>query len=198
MKILAVGAHYDDIEIGCGGTLLKHAEKGDKIFFGITSSDETRTGDMAVRYNEQLESARILDIEPFDIYRFSYFADEVHDIIGELDKLSPDIVFTHHEFDTHQDHRRSSIIGHAVGRKRHTTTLFYDSGSSYNFNPNVFSTIDYDKKCKLMQCFESQIEFKAISIDIIKKKNEHWATLLTDKPCTYAEGFISRKMIYEA
>ena len=80
--ILAIGAHYDDIEIGCGGTLLKHSENGDKIFFGITSSDETRTVDVGVRYNEQLESAKILGIKPFDIYRFSYFADEVHDIIG--------------------------------------------------------------------------------------------------------------------
>ena len=61
--ILAIGAHYDDIEIGCGGTLLKHAGNGDKIFFGITSSDETRTGDVLARYNEQLESRSIRPLD---------------------------------------------------------------------------------------------------------------------------------------
>ena len=196
MKVLAIGAHYDDIEIGCGGSLIKHIDAGNEIFFGITSSDEYRTGDIMVRYKEQIASAEILGIEGFMIHRFSYH-DEAHDIIGMLDEIQPDTIFTHHEFDTHQDHRRASIIGQAVGRSRTTTTLFYDSGSSYNFNPNVFSMIEYEKKCKLMECFKSQIEFGAVNIDIIKKKNEHWATLLTEKPLTYAEGFMSRKMIYE-
>ena len=45
-----------------------------------------------------------------------------------------------------------------------------------------------------MQCFESQIELKAISIDIIKKKNEYWATLLTEDTGQYVEGFVARKM----
>ena len=196
MKILAIGAHYDDIEIGCGGTLIKHMANGDELYFGITSSDEHRTGDIIDRYKEQMESAIILGIDPSVIYRFSYH-DEVHDIIGELDYIEPDIVFVHYEFDTHQDHRRASIIGHAVGRKRNITSIFYDSGSSYNFQPNVFSMIDYDKKHKLIECFASQIELGAVNADIIKKKNEHWATLLTEEGGRYAEGFISRKMIYE-
>ena len=195
-KILAIGAHYDDIEVGCGGTILKHIQNGDEIYFGITSSDETRTGDMKDRYQEQILSAGILGIDFGRIYRFSYFCDEVHDIVGELDNVKPDIVFTQHEFDTHQDHRRASIIGQAVGRKRNITTLFYDSGSSYDFHPTVFSMIDFDEKYRLMRCYKSQIELGAVNLDIIKKKNEYWATLLTDEPNKYAEGFISRKMLW--
>lgn len=195
-RILAIGAHYDDIEVGCGGTIFKHAKRGDKIFFAITSSDETRTGNMLDRFNEQKCSTTILGIELHEVFRFSYFDDEVHDIIGDLDKLKPDIVFTQHEFDTHQDHRRASIIGQAVGRKRNITTLIYDSGSSYNFEPNVFSMIDFNKKYQLMECYKTQIELEAINLDIIKKKNEYWATLLTDEPNRYAEGFMTRKMLW--
>lgn len=195
-KILALGAHYDDIEVGCGGSILKHIQNGDEVHFAITSSDEDRTGDMMDRYQEQILSAGILGVDFDRIYRFSYFCDGVHDIVGMLDKVNPDIVFTQHEFDTHQDHRRASIIGQAVGRKRNITTLFYDSGSSYNFQPNVFSMIDFDEKYKLIRCFKSQIEFGAVNLDIIKKKNEYWATLLTDEPNSYAEGFIARKMLW--
>jgi LmbE family N-acetylglucosaminyl deacetylase len=196
MRILAIGAHYDDIEIGCGGTLLKHIANGDELLLGVTSSDEHRTGDVKVRYAEQLASAEQLMLDEWDIHRFSYH-DEVHDIVGILDKISPDILFVHHEFDTHQDHRRASFIGQAVGRKRNTTTLFYDSGSSYDFYPTVFSMIDYKKKDKLMRNFITQITMGAVNLDIIKKKSEYLATLLTNEPAQYAEGFVVRKMIYE-
>jgi len=195
MKILAIGAHYDDIEIGCGGTLLKHVEKGDKVVLGITSSDEYRTGDKDDRYQEQVLSAEFLGVGTEDIFRFSYH-DETHNIIGQLDYIKPDIVFTQHEFDTHQDHRRASIIGQAVGRKRYITTLFYDSGSSYDFHPNVFSIIDFKKKYILMSCYRGQIKFGAVNLDIIKKKDSYWASLVTDKRNTYAEGFVVRKMRY--
>lgn len=194
-RILALGAHYDDIEVGCGGTLLKHVEHGDEILFGITSSDEYRTGDMKHRYQEQILSAGILGVEFENIYTFSYH-EEVHDIVGRMDNLNPDVIFVQHEFDTHQDHRRASIIGQALGRKRTITTVFYDSGSSYNFQPNVFSMINFDEKYKLMRCFKSQIELGTINLDIIKKKNEYWATLLIDEPNRYAEGFMVRKMLW--
>jgi len=198
-RILAVGAHYDDIEIGCGGTIIKHAQKRDRIFFGITSSDEQRTGDMKDRYVEQVLSAGIIGIDRRDIFRFSYnnTIDEVHDIVGQLDYLKPDIVYTQHELDTHQDHKRASIIGQAVGRKRHITTVFYDSGSAYNFQPNVFSMIDFSSKEKLIKCFKSQIKLGAINIDIVKNKDLYWGSLISKSINKYAEGFMVRKMKWE-
>lgn len=193
--ILAIGAHYDDIEVGCGGTLFRHSEKGDEMFFGITSSDEHRTGDIQDRYQEQVLSAKLLGVKLESVFRFSYH-DEVHNIVGELDKLGADVIYTQYEFDTHQDHRRSSIIGQAVGRKKRTTTLFYDSGTAYDFHPNVFSMINFDEKRELMKCHKSQIEPGPVNLDVIKKMNAHWATFVTEQPHSYAEGFVARKMIY--
>ena len=194
-RILAIGAHYDDIEMGCGGTLTKHVQDGDKIFFGITSSDEYRSGDIKHRYQEQILSAGILGVDFINIYKFSYH-DEVHDIIGSLDNLNVDIIFTHHEFDTHQDHRRASIIGQALGRKRTTTTLFYDSGTAYDFHPNVFSVIQFSLKETLIKCFRSQLELKSINLDIVKKKNLYWGSLISNSEIEYAEGFVVRKMLW--
>ncbi len=195
-RILAIGAHYDDIEVGCSGTLIKHVNNGDEVFFGITSSDEYRTGDKKHRYQEQILSAGIMGVDFESIYTYSY-NDEVHDIIGRLDSLKPDIVFTHYEFDTHQDHRRASIIGQALGRKRTTTTLFYDSGTAYDFHPNVFSTIHFSLKETLIRCFRSQLELGAISLDIVEKKNLYWGSLISSATVEHAEGFVVRKMKWE-
>lgn len=195
MKVLAIGAHYDDIEIGCGGTLLKHSQKGAEIVFAITSSDEHRTGDVYNRCREQDESAKIIGVAK--ILNFSYRDDSIHNIVGVLDKLSVDAVFTQFEFDTHQDHKRASMIGQAVGRKKNITTFLYDSGSAYDFHPNIYSIIEWQSKLKLLDCYKSQINCGAINIDILKKKNAYWASLVSSKKDTFAEGLIARKMIYE-
>jgi LmbE family N-acetylglucosaminyl deacetylase len=109
MRILAIGAHFDDIEIGCGGTLVKHIRRGDEVELAITSADEHRTGDINVRWEEQVASAKLLDIDPWCINQFSY-RDETHEVIGRLDNFKPELIFVHHEFDTHQDHRRASLV----------------------------------------------------------------------------------------
>lgn len=191
MKILAVGAHYDDVEIGCGGTLIKHVCLGHEVLLAIIRSDEYRTGDPIMRYEEQLTASALMG-NP-SVLKF-YKSQTIDKIIACLDALDVDIVFTHYEFDTHQDHRKSSIIGQSVGRKRKITTVFYDSGSTYDFNPNIFSIIDYKKKVKLLECYKSQIKVQAISLDILERKNNYLASLITSRKDVYAEGFVVRKM----
>lgn len=195
-RILAISSHYDDAEIGCSGTIFKHSQNGDDIYFAITHTDEYRTGDVKMRYEEQLKSLKILGGSTDNLYIFSE-TDIDGKIIGILDTIKPDIVFSPFEHDTHQHHRRTSIIAQSVARKRHITTLFYDSGSTYNFHPNVFSIIDFNKKLETLNCFESQIKHGAINLDIVQKKNAYWASTITLKSNTYAEGFVVRNMKWE-
>ena len=194
-KVLAIGAHFDDIEIGVGGTLLKHVNNNDEVFVAITSSDEIRTGDVVMRYQEQLESINMFGIKEQQLLLFKE-SDVISDIVGILDKLKADVVYIMFESDTHQAHRRCSYIGQAVGRKLATQLIFYNSGTSYNFLPNVFSIISFEFKRKLLQCFRSQIELNVINIDIIKRRESYWASLVSGKEL-YAEGLMVRKMIYE-
>lgn len=196
--ILAIGAHFDDIELGCSGTLYKHIQNGDQVYIAITHSDEFRTGNIHTRISEQDKSLKLLGIPklPRYLFLFSETETDAH-IIETLDKINPDIIFVHSEHDTHQHHVRTSTIGKAVGRKRHITTYFYDSGSTYEFQPNVFSIIDFDFKYKLLRCFKSQIDCDAINLDIVKKKNSYLASLVTEASNEYAEGFMVRKMIYK-
>ena len=195
-RILAIGAYYDDIELGCAGTIIKHIQNGDDVHFAITSSDEYRTGPSRVRDLEQRRASELMDLSDVRVLHYKN-DDDVSDIIGVLDLFEPDIVYCQHENDTHQSHMRSCIIGQAVGRKQHITTLFYDSGSAYEFYPSVFSMIDYEKKDAILKCYKSQIECGAINLDRVKKKNSYWASIVTKDLNAYAEGFVSRKLIWE-
>jgi LmbE family N-acetylglucosaminyl deacetylase len=193
-KILAIGAHFDDIEIGVGGTLIKHIDNGDTVYLAITEWDEHRTGDPDIRMNEQRRALKVLNIPEKNLLVFKTEMYE-YDIVGILDQINPTTIYTMYAHDTHQAHRKASSIGQAVGRKLTSQVVFYNSGTSVDFSPNVFSIIDFETKQDILKCFESQINLKAVNIDFIKRRESYWASLITDKQ-VYAEGFVIRKMIY--
>ena len=113
MKILAIGAHLDDIEIACGGTLAKAAEAGHEIKVlimsksGYTNNDGRvqRSDELAVR--EGLNALHTLGIQNIEILDFAtkdipFCSDVVHAIDIVLADFQPDVIFTHHPFDTLQ------------------------------------------------------------------------------------------------
>jgi len=195
--ILAIGAHFDDIEIGCAGTLLQHSKKDDSIIISILNANEMKTGAVADRYKEQTNSLRELSIPINNLILFNgYYLFRDHEIINKLDTIKPDIIYIPWEKDSHQDHRRCSEIGISVGRKRNITTLMYHCGSSIDFNPNLFNIIDWNKKLHILNLFKTQIHHGSINLDIIRSQERYFATLISDKEDDYAEGFVIKKMRY--
>ncbi|MGD2072611.1 MAG: PIG-L family deacetylase [Candidatus Thorarchaeota archaeon] len=192
-KILAIGAHFDDVEMGCGGTLMKHSRIGDNIIVAVTSSDDPFAGDIKVRLAEQKESNKITG---FSLMTFKN-SDSIESIIGLLDRIEPNILFYMHDKDTHQEHIRAHRVGAAVSRKKSITSYIYDGGSSYEFHPNIFSLIEFAEKERIISCFQTQIERGTIKIDIIKKKEMYWASLVSNNPEAHAEGFLAKKIIYK-
>lgn len=190
-----MGAHYDDIEIGAGGTLLKHIDAAHDVFLAIVESDETMTGNPEDRYKEQQAAMVEMGLDESKLFLFKS-TDEYSRIVSILDIIKPDFVYAQYEKDTHQAHRRCSEIAQSVARKRYTRTLFYHCCSSIGFNPNMFSIIDFKRKMNLVSCFESQIKCGALAIDLREKMESYWGTLISDST-VYAEGFISRKFIYD-
>ena len=59
-KVLAIGAHFDDVEVGVGGTLLKHVHNFDQVVIAVLDCREFRTGNPDIRYKEQLESLKLI------------------------------------------------------------------------------------------------------------------------------------------
>jgi LmbE family N-acetylglucosaminyl deacetylase len=192
--VLAVGAHYDDIEIGVGGTLIKHIDKGDTVFLAILEGDDPRTGDPSIRYQEQLCVLGKLGLSEKNLLIFKSDYHEP-DVVSVLDSIQPTFIYAPYEKDTHYAHRRASMVAQGVGRKKQIATLFFHCGSTLEFHPNVFSIVDYNKKKTLIECHKSQLDHGAVSLDIRYRMESYWGSLISYEPDTYAEGFITRKMM---
>lgn len=156
MKILAIGAHLDDIEIACGGTLAKAIANGHQVKTvimsesGYKNSDgkQQRTNETALAEGHNalnslgVEDIVILDFPAKDIGFESTAVDALDLIIDEYD---PDIIFTHFPFDTHQAHEGTSKSTIAAARRKSTIFFYepvYPSGRSYvAFKPQMYVDI---------------------------------------------------------
>ena len=173
MKILAVGAHLDDIELACGGTLAKAIKNGHEVKVlimsksGYTNIDGKvqRENDVAVKEGTNAlktlgcKDIEILDFETKDI---PFRSDVVNAIDVCITKFNPDVIFTHHPFDTHQAHEGVSKATIAAARRKNTVFFFEPiapSGRSYvAFKPtlNVDITDTVDMKIEALKCHESE------------------------------------------
>lgn len=141
MNILAVGAHPDDLELGCFGTLGLHKEKGDKIF-GAIISNGALSSKPEKRMSETVEAAKLIDMKMF----FGDFIDgsivDNSELVTFLDKIIEknkiSIVYTHTIHDRHQDHKM--VANASLSAARNIDELYsYESPSViYPFNPHVF------------------------------------------------------------
>lgn len=162
MNILALGAHPDDIEYGCGGTFLKFAKKGVNIYFMVLTKGEFG-GDPGVRQKEQEEAMKLLGVKR--IYWGDCVDTELPNeriIITKIDEVieevRPDEVYVNYLEDIHQDHRALAECALAATRyvKR---VFFYEDYTSINFEPDIFVDIEdvLEEKQKLIQVYSSQV-----------------------------------------
>lgn len=163
MKILALGAHPDDIEYGCGGTLLKYSKQGSQIYFMVLTKGEFG-GTPDIRQKEQEEATRILGVKK--IFWGGYTDTELPNdriIITHIDKIltevNPDEVYVNYLEDIHQDHRILARCTLAATRyiKR---VFFYEDYTSCGFEPDIFVDIAdvLEEKQDLIRVYDSQVK----------------------------------------
>jgi LmbE family N-acetylglucosaminyl deacetylase len=161
--VLAVGAHPDDIELGCAGALALHKLNGDRVYLLVLTKGGA-SGDVEVRETECRRAAEILGV---DGLFFGGLKDtEVHDgretidIIEDIiDKVKPDIIYAPTSKDTHQDHRNTGLATMSAGR-RCKMMLWYEGASTQScFEPQVFVDIEktFELKKKVTRVFGSQM-----------------------------------------
>ena len=175
LKILAMGAHPDDMELEAGGTLSKLALNGYELYHLVLTSGEYRgmNGERYTRETLQSEAEQaakvlgikeiiFLDYTPTKLPSDGKIISEVDQIV---DRIQPDILISHHPFDSHQDHKAAAEIMFAVSRKGRVKNVL--SSSPLPYRPNVFafrpqffvdisSTID--TKLEAIRCYKSQYE----------------------------------------
>lgn len=174
MKILAVGAHLDDIEIAVGGTLAKAIENGHEVKTLIMSKSGYTNKDGEVQRSDEdavaegtkaLQTLGITDIEILDFPTkdIPFESDVVTAIDRCISDYGPDIIFTHHPFDTHQAHVGVSNATIAAARRKNTV-FFYEpispSGRSYvAFRPQLYVEIGGTIDKKIASLREHKTEY---------------------------------------
>jgi len=163
LNILAIGAHPDDIEIGCFATLAKHKMDGDNIF-GVCVTQGEIGGDVEVRKKEAIEAAKVIGMELI----FGDFPDgdvkENADLVSFLDKVVKDkkidVLYTHSENDRHQDHRAVARAGLSVSRNVQEVYCFEACSLISAFTPQVFIDVTetFGYKISALRKYRSQVE----------------------------------------
>ncbi len=202
-SVLCLGAHCDDIEIGCGGTMLKLLEtsKDVRVDWVVFSSDARRAVEARASADAFLAQAgeASVRIEDFRGRYFPFIGAEIKEYFDGLGaELAPDIVFTHVADDLHQDHTLLSQLAYNTFRD-HLILEYeipkYDGDAT---RPNVYVQLTEDQ-CErkvetICRTFESQAAKHWFSRDTFE------ATLRLrgiecKSPSGYAEAFSCRKMV---
>jgi LmbE family N-acetylglucosaminyl deacetylase len=163
MRVLAIGAHPDDIEIGCGGTLLWHKEIQDEIQL-LVMTDDLRSGDDS-RLQRRFEAQRSAEMLGAEL-TFGGLPDKSVEVARGIEVIEavasdfgPDLVYAHDPRDTHQDHRS---VGYATlsAFRRQQSILLYRSLTSRSPEGNVFTDIDpfIKQKMELVAQHASQVQ----------------------------------------
>ena len=203
MNILAVGPHPDDIEYGCGGTLVRYRQAGHRVYL-LIMTDGSLGGDSEVRRAEQMEAGRILGVEEifFGGYQDTGLVCDRASItkVEEIVKrVEPDYVYVNYHDDTHQDHRNLPLATIPAARSI-PNLLFYEGLSSQNFTPTVFVDIDavLHKKLALLEAHASQVlrtNVEGMSIVDIARSAANFRGI--QGRVKHAEGFMPVRLFME-
>lgn len=201
MNILAIGAHPDDIEFGCAGTLIKYAQAGHKVSLMVLT-DGSYGGDPAVRRKEQEDVAAYIQAKElfWGGYRDTELVDN-RELISRIDEVvntvKPDIVFLNYFEDVHQDHRAASEAG--ISATRYVMeVLFYEVPTTQRFEPDIFVDIQdvLDKKTKALDLHASQLDKTRVkNLTIVESANACATFRGYQGRVKYAEGFKALRLL---
>ncbi|HET9475035.1 MAG TPA: PIG-L deacetylase family protein [Steroidobacteraceae bacterium] len=200
-RVLFLGAHSDDIEIGCGATVLRLVEEHPKIeiTWVVLSAEDVRRGEAEASAGAFLGKHRRRNII-IQEFRGSYFPHQgaaIKEFFETLKPLQPDLVFTHYRDDLHQDHRVVNELTWNTFRDHRVLEFEIPKFDGDLGVPNFFVPVSRrqiaNKSKLLLRHFKSQA-------------NKHWFTdelfrslprirgMECNSPTRFAEGFYARKL----
>ncbi len=191
MKVLAIGAHFDDIELGCGGTLIKHLHNNDEVYmFVVTGSGYKdyngkvlRTKKVALR--EGKNAAAILGVKTenliygdFETQKVRHSVELIERMNELIDKLKIDIIYTHWIYDVHQDH--SAVGRTTLTAGRHVSRILLYRSNWYAttrfFRGNFFVDISLYIETKIKAIKAHETEYKKFGerwIEFVRHQNRN-------------------------
>ncbi len=202
--ILCLGAHSDDIEIGCGATLLQLGKSGAKprfhwVVMSATGVRETEARRAAQLFTQGCESDVVLKEFP-DGY-LPYEGGQVKNFFEEMkSRVDPDLIFTHWNGDAHQDHKIVSELTWNTFRNHLVLEYEIPKFDGDMGRPNTFVPLDEwafrQKVSNLSAIFESQRSKPWFSsetfLGLMRLRG-----MESNAPSGYAEAFYARKIVID-
>lgn len=198
-SVLFLGAHPDDIEIGCGATVLKLLRPSTEIHWVVFSGDSVRRTEAeksAAAWLSPFKNSNIQVLSYEDGF-FPMHADSIKRTFGAIrEQIQPDLVFTHHLMDRHQDHRLLAELTWQTFRNH--TILEYEIPKFEGDlgHPNFFVTVDEgqlnQKIDLLLQFHQSQTCKSWFDRDLFRG---HARLRGAECNARFAEAFHARKLV---
>ena len=200
MKVLAIGAHPDDIELGCAGALLRHVAAGDEVTMLVMTPGEMGPQGLTSRVREQEAASAVIGAKliwgTFEDGNVPSGRDAVSLIDQIVKETGADVIYAHAPNDTHQDHVATSVAALASGR-RLARVLFYQSPSTTSFNPTVFvdvATTLGDKLASLQAHWSQVMQCEMVDLEAVEAGARYWGSRAK---VSYAEAFETPRFLWE-
>ena len=201
LKILCLGSHSDDIEIGCGGTILRllSENRNIEVTWVVFSSSKKRESEARASARLFLKGAKRQKVV-INHFRDSFFpfdGAKIKERFEGLKSTSPDLIFTHNHKDAHQDHRLISELTWNAFRNHLILEYEIPKYDGDLGQPNFFVPLDqeiYEKKIRhILEAFKTQRVKRWFGKDTFLALMR-----LRGLECVassgYAEGFYARKL----
>ncbi|MEX0729915.1 MAG: PIG-L deacetylase family protein [Aquisalimonadaceae bacterium] len=201
--LLCIGAHSDDIEIGCGGTLLRLLREfpGATVHYVVLGSDPERASETRAAAGRLLRGAAEfrIDVRDFRNGYFPWVGSRIKDYFETLKgEIRPDLILTHFRDDRHQDHRLVSDLTWSTFRDHLVLEYEIPKYDGDIGRPNLFVPLTSadvaDKLAMLMECFPSQHRRSWFSEDTFLALMR-LRGIESNAPEGYAEAFHCRKLV---
>jgi LmbE family N-acetylglucosaminyl deacetylase len=203
LKILAIGAHADDIEIGCGGTVLELVARhvNCDVWWVVLSANDrraTEARDSGEAFLNGASRKRVI-VENFRDSFFPYTGPAIKEFFEALKgQVSPDLILTHHRSDLHQDHRLVSELTWNTFRDHLILEYEIPKYDGDLGSPNLFVHLDETAVQRKIDCilhhFSSQTDRHWFGEDVFHSMLR-LRGMESNSPTLYAEGFYSRKVV---
>ncbi|WP_151526482.1 PIG-L deacetylase family protein [Serinicoccus kebangsaanensis] len=192
-RVLAVGAHPDDVEIGCAGALLDHRRRGDDIVILTLSRGAVGGNQQARMVEAEAAAARIgarLLLGDLPDTRIDPGIDTIRLIEAVVRTVDPTVVYVHSRHDNHQDHRAVNTAVLSAVRQVPRVYAYQSPSSSNDFFPTRYVPVDavIAQKVEVLALFESQGERAYMEPEAVVASARYWARGLAPR-ARYAEPF---------
>lgn len=207
-NILIIGAHYDDAELGAGGTAAKLVAEGKKVYKLTLTNNETDFGAMNIHVDADssiLQSAKaceilgvneITDFKPVQCCELYYSTEIMQRVEKVIFDLNIDTVFMHYYDDMNQDHVEASRICKTASRHCKNVLMYHSNGYilQQQLNPVVFVDISgqIEQKKASLACYEGDHNRFNKLFDTVIERNHIWGYA---NKVDYVEGFLPLKML---